>query len=254
MRNHIISFVIGLAAGTFGGLIGLGGGVIMIPLMVAFLGLTRQQAHGTSLVGIIFTGLGGAITYSLHGNVDLPAAAMIAASAVFTAGAGARFANDLPEWKLRKAFGFFLLACAALILIKPFLPAGSSHHPVYFNVVIYLLTGALAGFLSGMLGVGGGIIMIPSMVLLIGLSQHVAQGTALLVIVPVGIAGALAHHELGNVAKNCLPGLIPGVGMGVFAGGYVTGFIPETPLRLAFIAVIIFLGWRYVRTVSRAPM
>lgn len=250
MRNHFISFAIGLTAGAFGGLIGLGGGVLMIPLLVTFFGLTRQQAHGTSLVGIIFTGLGGAITYSLHGNVDWTAAAAIAVPAVLTAGAGARFANNLPEWKLRKAFGAFLLVCATLMLLKPFLSPGSGHHPVYVNVAVYLLTGAVTGFLSGMMGVGGGAIMIPSLVLLTGFGQHVAQGTTLLVIVPVGIAGALAHHDLGNVAKGCLPGLIPGVCVGVFLGGYVTGFIPDTPLRLAFLAAIIFMGWRYVRTTS----
>jgi len=59
---------------------------------------------------------------------------------------------------------------------------------------------------------------------------------------------------MGNVAKRCLPGLIPGIGLGVFLGGYVTGFIPEVPLRLAFMAVIILLGWRYLRTVSRTPL
>lgn len=250
MKNHFLSFAIGLAAGIFGGLIGLGGGLIMIPLMIGMLKLSRQQAHGTSLVGVIFTGLGGAITYGLQGNVDLPAAALTAGPAIFTAGVGARFASTLPEWKLRKAFGAFLIFCAAMMVIRMYLPDGSTYRPLLPGAVIYLACGAVTGFLSGMMGVGGGAIMIPTMVLLAGFSQHVAQGTALLVIVPIGIAGALAHHELGNVDKRCLPGLIPGIGMGVFLGGYVTGFIPEVPLRLAFMAVIIFLGWRSLRTVS----
>jgi len=254
MKNHSVSFAIGLAAGIFGGLIGLGGGLIMIPLMIGVLKLSRQQAHGTSLVGVIFTGLGGAITYSLHGNVDLLAAILMAGPAIFTAGIGARFANTLPEWKLRKAFGAFLIFCAAMMVIRMYLPDGARYHPLLLSAVIYLACGTVTGFLSGMMGVGGGTIMIPVLVLVAGFSQHVAQGTALLVIVPVGIAGALAHHEMGNVAKRCLPGLIPGIGLGVFLGGYVTGFIPEVPLRLAFMAVIILLGWRYLRTVSRTPL
>jgi len=98
-----------------------------------------------------------------------------------------------------------------------------------------------------MMGVGGGAIMIPAMVLLAGFGQHVAQGTSLLVIVPVGMVGAFAHHELGNVVKGCLPGLIPGILMGVFLGGFLTGFIPDTPLRLVFMAAIIFVGIRYIR-------
>src|SRR5512145_895233 len=102
MKNHFISFAVGLAAGIFGGLIGLGGGIIMIPLLTMVLGLSRKQAHGTSLVGVIFTGLGGAITYHLHGNVDWLAAGMLGLPAILTAGAGARFADTLPEWKLKK--------------------------------------------------------------------------------------------------------------------------------------------------------
>jgi hypothetical protein len=69
--------------------------------------------------------------------------------------------------------------------------------------------------------------------------------------VPLGAAGALAHHELGNVVKGFLPGLIPGIVLGAFLGGNIANFIPDTPLRLAFIAAIIFMGVSYAR--SKAP-
>ena len=61
----MINLLIGLVAGMFGGLVGLGGGVIMIPLMVGVLKLTQHQAHGTSLVALVFTGIAGAINYSM---------------------------------------------------------------------------------------------------------------------------------------------------------------------------------------------
>lgn len=250
MKTTLISFAIGLTAGTFGGIIGIGGGVIMVPLMIGVLKLSRQQAHGTSLVGLIFTGLGGSIAYGLRGDVDLLAALLLALSGALTAIAGARFASKLPDWQLKKAFGIFLLFCVMVMLIKPFLQANGGHHPVYVNIIIFLLTGAATGFLSGMMGVGGGAVMIPAMVLLAGFGQHVAQGTSLLVMVPVGIVGALAHHELGNIVKGCLPGLIPGILLGVFMGGHLAGSIPDTPLRLVFIAAILVLGIRYVRATS----
>jgi uncharacterized membrane protein YfcA len=66
-----MSFLIGLVAGAFGGLVGLGGGVIMISLMVRFFGLTQHQAHGTSLMALVFTGLTGAATYYLKGSVEI---------------------------------------------------------------------------------------------------------------------------------------------------------------------------------------
>jgi uncharacterized protein len=92
------------------------------------------------------------------------------------------------------------------------------------------------------------VIMIPAMVLLTGFGQHVAQGTSLAVMVPVGIAGALTHHQLGNVAKRFLPGLIPGILLGAFLGGNLANRIPDTPLRLTFIAAIVFMGVRYARS------
>jgi uncharacterized protein len=248
MKNNLISFTIGIAAGCFGGLIGLGGGLIMIPLMIGVLKLNQHQAHGTSLVALVFTGISGALVYGLQGNIDFLATAMLALTAIATARAGANYANALPGWKLRRAFGAFLIFCAALLVIKPYLPVSYGHHPMYVNVIIFLATGVITGFLSGMMGVGGGTIMIPAMVLLAGFGQHMAQGTSLLVMVPVGITGALAHHKLGNVAKGYLPGLIPGILLGTFLGGNIANFIPDTPLRLAFIAAIIFMGVRYVRT------
>ena len=72
--------------------------VVMIPLMVGVLGLTQHQAHGTSLVSLVFTGAAGALTYSAHGNVDVVAAVSLAVPAVATARFGARCAHALPEW------------------------------------------------------------------------------------------------------------------------------------------------------------
>jgi uncharacterized membrane protein YfcA len=109
MKTNIISFLVGLAAGIFGGLAGLGGGIIMIPLMIHALKLSQHQAHGTSLVAIVFTGISGAITYALNGAIDLTAAVLLAGTAVFTARAGAHYAHILPAWKLKKNFGIFLI-------------------------------------------------------------------------------------------------------------------------------------------------
>ena len=112
----------------------------------------------------------------------------------------------------------------------------------------WLLTGALAGFTSGMMGVGGGAIMIPAMVLLAGFDQHVAQGTSLLVMVPTGSAGAYSHWKLGNVRTALLWGLVPGVLVGSFLGGTVAHSLSDGALRLIFAAVLIWTGVRYLRT------
>jgi uncharacterized protein len=248
------SSLIGLLAGAFGGLIGLGGGVVMIPLMVRYFKFTQHQAHGTSLMALVFTGLTGAVTYYLNGSVDLLAATLLAASAIFTARFGAMYANALPEWQLKRAFGCFLIFVSLLLLSKPFL----SHlaflaHPAtgWMKVAALLASGAVAGFLSGMMGVGGGSIMVPALVLLVGHSQYTAQGSSLLAMVPAGSVGAYTHWRLGNVVTRVLPGLIVGIIVGTFLGGSLAHLLSEAHLRLIFAGVLIWLGIRDIRGAAK---
>ena len=242
-----MSFFIGLAAGVFGGLIGLGGGVIMIPLMVGFLKLDQHRAHGTSLVALVFTGLSGAIAYGLHGAVDVVAAILLAATAVVTARQGAHFAHSLPEWKLKRSFGGFVICISLLLLIKPYLPHVYGLETGWPKIIVLLLTGVFTGFLSGMMGVGGGSIMVPAMVLLTGFTQHTAQGSSLLAMVPAGGVGAYTHWKLGNVRTTILGGLIPGIFIGTYLGGTAAQYLSEGVLRGVFAAVLIWTGARYLR-------
>ncbi|MDQ0287060.1 putative membrane protein YfcA [Desulfofundulus luciae] len=244
----MISLLIGLAAGFFGGLVGLGGGVIMIPLMVSILKMGQHKAHGTSLVALVFTGISGAVTYALNGSVDILASVLLASTAIFTARAGAHFANALPEWKLKRSFGGFLILVSLLLLLKPYLPHVCRHITGWLETLILLLTGIFTGFLSGMMGVGGGTIMVPSMVLLTGFTQYTAQGCSLLAMVPVGTAGAYTHWRLGNVSASILPGLVPGILIGTYLGGSLAHILSEGALRIIFSAVLIWTGVRYLRT------
>ena len=250
MKNHCITFAIGLAAGILGGLIGLGGGIIMIPLLVGLMKLDQCRAHGTSLAVLIFTGISGAATYGFHGQIDWMAAAALALPSLFTAAAGARLADRLPDWKLKKIFGVFLIVCSVLLLLKPFLTDMIGTLPGHTPIIALVITGIITGFLSGLMGVGGGTIMVPAMVLLAGFSQHAAQGTALLVMVPMGAVGAFAHWRLGNVSGGLLYGMVPGIIMGTFAGGNIAQIIPDNPLRWMFVLVTVYMGWRYINAVS----
>lgn len=242
------SLLIGLIAGIFGGLVGLGGGVVMIPLMVGVLKMTQHKAHGTSLVALVFTGMAGAVTYARKGSVDFVGALYLAATAVFTARAGARFANALPEWKLKRAFGGFLVLVSILLLSKPHLAQFSGPAAGWQKITVLLGTGVFTGFLSGMMGVGGGTIMVPAMVLLAGFSQHVGQGTSLLAMIPAGGVGAFTHWKMGNVKEDLLTGLIPGILVGTYLGSTLALRLPERSLRLIFAAVLIWTGRKYLRT------
>ena len=247
------SLLIGLAAGTFGGLVGLGGGVVMIPLMVGVAGLRQKEAHGTSLVALVFTGLAGAATYATRGKVDVAGAVLLAVTATATARLGARYAHVLPEWKLKRAFGAFLLAVAVLLLARPWLSGAASQAGGWTKAGVLLTTGVFTGFLSGMMGVGGGSMMVPAMVLLAGFPQVLAQGSSLAAMVPAGAMGAYTHWRLGNVVTRLLPGLVPGILVGTFAGSSLAVRLPEGALQAVFAAVLVWTGSKYVRAARPAP-
>jgi len=248
LRIFFQTFSIGLAAGLFGGLVGLGGGVVMIPLMVSWLKLNQHKAHGTSLVALVFTGLAGALSYAQRGHVDFGAAMLLAAAATSTAGLGARFAHSLPEWGLKRTFGGFLLLVCLLLLARGRLPVLAFAPKSGLKTATLLSAGVFTGFLSGMMGVGGGSIMVPVMVLTAGFSQHAAQGSSLLAMVPAGTAGACTHWRLGNVALHLLPGIIPGILLGSYWGGCLAHLVNEEILRGIFAGVLIWIGIKYLRS------
>ena len=241
-------FVIGLAAGLFGGLVGVGGGVIMIPLMVGLLGMSQHRAHGTSLVALVFTGISGAVVYFQKGSVDIVDSLLLAAAAIFTASAGARYAHALPQWKLKRGFGGFLLLVSLIMLLKPYILGQHHSATVMARTGLLLATGIFTGFLSGMMGVGGGTIMVPAMVLLAGIDQHTAQGISLLAMVPAGAVGAATHWKLGNVERSILYGLIPGILIGAYTGGLLAHIFQEGTLGAIFACVLIWTGLRYVKS------
>jgi len=244
----LLSFIIGLLAGAFGGLVGLGGGVIMIPLMVRFFQLIQKQAHGTSLMALVFTGSTGAATYYLKGSVDPAAAVLLAATAIITARFGAQYANSLPEWQLKRAFGVFVILVSLLLLSKPYYAQFSHPASGWVKIAALLGSGVVSGFFAGMMGVGGGAIMIPALVLVVGHNQHMAQGTSLLAMVPAGAMGSFTHWGLGNVVTRIAPGLIGGIIVGTYLGGTLAHMLSEANLRYIFAAMLIWLGSRDIRS------
>jgi uncharacterized protein len=241
-------FLSGLAGGLLGGFLGVGGGAVMVPLMTHFLKLTQHQAHGTSLVAIVFTAAVGAATYTLHGDTDWKGALILAVTAIFTARFGALFAHSLPEKKLKKAFGAFLVFVSLLLLLKPYLPTTGQTLAFWGSLLVFLGIGALTGFISGMMGVGGGAVMVPPMVIIGNMTQHLAQGTSLLAMIPIGVSGAITHYKLGNVRKDVMWGLAAGALMGGWLGAAGAKALPDAYLRFVFTGIGLLMGMRYLKT------
>ena len=223
----------------------------MVPFMVDILKFHQHRAHGTSLVAVVFTGMAGAAAYAIHGSVDLTASAVLALTAIVTAHFGARIAGSLPEWKLKRFFGIFLVLAAALLFAKPYLPMLRMDVPgIWSKLSLLLVSGMLAGLLSGIMGGGGGIVMVPVLVLVLGFDQHLAQGTSLLVMVPAAGVGAWTHKRMGNVETRLLFWIVPGLFLGTFIGASIAHLLNESVLREVFAVVMTWIGIRYLMAPS----
>ena len=144
-------------------------------------------------------------------------------------------------------FGIFLFFVTLLLISKGYIFQTTVNTNLWLRIFIFLTTGAFTGFISGMMGVGGGAIMIPPMVILTHMPQQMAQGTSLLAMVPVGLIGAYTHYKLGNVEKSIAPGLVIGAALGGFFGGTVANLIPEFYLKLLFSMVLLWMSIRFIK-------
>jgi uncharacterized membrane protein YfcA len=107
-----------------------------------------------------------------------------------------------------------------------------------------VLSGFLVGLVSGTMGIGGGILLVPLMVLGFGFSQHLAQGTSLAAIIPTALAGAFAHDREGNVDRRAVLWLAAGGIPGVLAGSLVAVHLPRALLVRLFGALVVYSAYR----------
>lgn len=117
---------IGLFAGALGGLLGVGGGVVMVPAFMRFLGLGVHEAVGTSMAVIVFTAIVAALRHYQLGNVNPKVMAVVAVLSMLGGYLGATLSERLPERQLRLAFGLFLLFVAVQMLLRAWRMSPSS--------------------------------------------------------------------------------------------------------------------------------
>ena len=244
----IAGFLVGLVAGFLGGLVGIGGGVVMTPLMTEILKFRQHEAHGTSLVAVVFTALAASVVYYMHGSVDIIVSVVIAVLATSTVRLGVRYCNLLPEYLLKRYFGILLLMISVLLFAKPYLPhLVDADWPNCIGWGMLVIIGILTGFISGMMGIGGGTFMVPMMVLFVGIEQVGAQGISLLSMIPASVLGAWTHWKTGNVRPQIIPGLVVGVLIGAYSGGSFAHCLPEHILRAVFALLLIYTAIRYLQ-------
>ena len=239
---------VGLLAGLSSGLFGVGGGIIMVPLFIYLLKLDQKRAHATSLAAVVPIALIGAWGYGTHGNVVLSAAAFVLAGSLIGAMYGARLLQRISLPHIQILFASVLLATSVRLMwssVPTEIFIGPASHFFLFGV------GLLSGVLSGLLGVGGGIFVVPALITAAGLSSLEARGTSLAVIVGTSFAGAVTHMRRGTldqrIAALCGLGGIPGAFLGVSLSHDLT----EDLVVKVLAAVIVLVAVQQLRSARR---
>lgn len=248
---HIfLILALGLFVGILVGLLGIGGGVVLVPAMVYLLHYDQHLAQGTSLLIMLPPiGLGALRTYWKNGQVDLRAGIYCAIGFLLGGYVGGLIAVPMPSYQLRGIFGCFMILSAVLLWRKssqslqtPVEEGEASPHTLLQSTGIFLAA-AFSGVASGLVGIGGGTVLVPLLALLFGFSQHRAQGTSLVALIPpTGLLAFLAYNRAGYVHWQTGLLLIPGVFAGGILGGLLARRLNPTRMRQVFAALLFLLG------------
>ena len=241
------SLVVGLVAGIMAGMFGVGGGFLMVPLYVLWMGLDQRRSHATSLTAVLPIAVAGAIGYSASGYVDWNAVAALLVGSIFGALYGVKLLSQVSLKFLQLGFAGLLYLSAMRLIWS------SAPHQLLEGtaaLVFLVIVGFFAGVMSGLFGVGGGIVMVPALIIASGMDSLTARGTSLAVIVGSAISGTIANLRKGNVdvAVSVLTGAagVPAT----FIGVYLSQQVPQRAALILFSFILIAIATQQARKVQ----
>jgi uncharacterized membrane protein YfcA len=248
IRRYVISILIGVVAGTAGGLFGIGGGLLIVPGLVLLLGLYPHGAHPTSGAAVVVTAAAALTRFAVDGSVDWPAGVALFVGAGVGALIGAKVIDRIsPEW-LTRAFVLVMLVAAVRLLIPGESTASAgfvaSVDLTWWALSGLLAAGSLAGLLAAILGGGGGIVFVPTLAALYAVDQHVAQGTSLAAMVPTTIVAAVVHGRAGRINWQIAGAVGLGGVFGGWAGAEVALGLDPLLLRRLFAGLLLVVAMR----------
>ncbi len=242
---YISILAVGCISGLASGFLGVGGGFIVVPLLV-FMGVKTHIAIGSSLAYIVFTGISGVYQHRRLGTCDFELAVPVILGGIFTAQVGAAMTSYLEPEVLEKLLAVVLLAASARMMLPKHqaeTEVTASTHPST-NIQVAVAVGAAVGLISGLLGVGGGFLLVPLMIILLKVPVHLAVGTSLLQVVGLAISGATRHLLLGNIDGQTVIILVAGGTVFAQLGAKLCKRCPQNQLQRTFALVLLLFAAR----------
>ncbi len=239
---------VGLAAGGLGALLGVGGGIILVPGLVFISGLPFQQAVAASLVCVVATSVAGSSVYLRHGRVDVPVAVELQFFTVVGAVAAGLVAAFVPAGPLYFAFALLLLATARRMW--PWRRARERSEVRFAGRRRRAAQGASvgSGVVSGLLGVGGGVLNVPILHLLVGMPFERAVATSVYIFGLTAAAAAAVYLARGDVQLSVAGVTLVGTLLGSGIAAIVARRFETRVLKAGFVVLLLYVA---VRMVSR---
>ncbi len=244
----LILIGIGVGAGALGSVLGVGGGIIMVPALT-FLGLPPAPVASTSLFAVTSTSVSSTIEYSRQKRIDYKLGIQLAAFAIPGAIIGAFASDYLTEGSFKLAFGILLVLTGLYILYRnSILKEGSDapkKPPIHMMFVVFGATFG-AGLISSVFGVGGGIIFVPIMLLVLKMTMQRAAPTSQLTLMITSIAGVLTHSFLGHPDYVQALALSAGAFVGAQVGARLSRSAKDVLLQRLLGIVLIGVAVKFI--------
>ena len=237
------SLAAGLCGGVLSGLFGIGGGIILIPLLGLLLGLTQHQAQGVTLAAMILpNGLPAVILFRRRGiPIYWTLVALLTLGFLPSVWAGARVASRIPDGPLRMGFAVLLILMAVRTWFqKPAVQRFPGQAPAFRRMLLPGLgAGLLGGLASGLLGIGGGLVIIPILAWGLDLTQHEAQAACLaFMLAPIGLPGVIVYAQRQPLPWHILAGVAAGFLVGAYLGARIATRLGGPRLRKGFAVLL----------------
>jgi uncharacterized membrane protein YfcA len=236
LYGSIVGFVVGLVGG--------GGGVLGVPILTYIVGVpSAHVAIGTSAVTVGVSAMLNLVLHARAGNVDWRVASVFSASGVLGVLLGNQLGLIVDSAKLMLFFGLLMLLIAAFMLVRAGvffkLQAAHQNKAQSSNMAKIVITGALAGVLAGLFGIGGGVLVVPALIAATGMSAFTAIGTSLVAISVFSLITLSTYSYNALVDWNLAASYTAGALAGTLVGSYLCRYLARFKTVLSIILACI---------------
>ena len=253
MEPHtVLALILSGAIGVSLGLLGGGGSILAVPVLVYVAGIEAQDAVAMSLAIVGSTSLFGSLLHGRKGSLDLRVAATFGGAGIAGAYFGARLTHLVSSGTLLLLFAALMLVVAVLMIARKERPTAGDALRHERDTALTLMAGGGVGALTGFLGVGGGFLVVPALVLFAGLPMHLAVGTSLLVIALNSAAGFVGHMGESHLPLSPTAAFTAAAVAGTFAGERFARRVRAERLRRTFAYFVILVAVFLVAANHRA--